>query len=78
MNDAIALLGFAGLAVGLWWIYPPAALVACGSLLLLLGCSGATNDRRRQAIAKRLERIELARSRGEPIRDGIYDPEGNG
>jgi hypothetical protein len=67
MNDMIALAGFVALVVGLWWIHPPTALVIGGTLIFGLGCSGAANDRRRRAIARRTKRIELARSRNEPL-----------
>ena len=37
MKDLLALAGLALLAAGLWWIYPPAALVVVGLVLLAVG-----------------------------------------
>ena len=73
MNDALAFCGFAALAAGLWLIYPPAALVICGALILTLGCCGAANARRDAWRKKLNDRIALAQSRGEPVR-GIFQP----
>jgi hypothetical protein len=39
--DSLALAGVALVAVGLWWIYAPAALLAVGALLVFLGLWGA-------------------------------------
>lgn len=34
--DIVGLLGMALLFAGLWWIYPPASLIVCGLILLVL------------------------------------------
>ena len=39
--DVMVLLGLGLLAGGLWWIYPPLALVVPGALVLIAGVVGA-------------------------------------
>ena len=39
--DSLALAGVALVAGGLWWIYPPLALLELGAVCLLLGIWGA-------------------------------------
>lgn len=39
--DLVAVLGLALIAGGLWTIYPPAGLIACGIILALIGIAGA-------------------------------------
>ncbi len=41
MRDLAALLGFALIFAGCWWIHPPCALIVCGVLLLGLSIWGA-------------------------------------
>ena len=41
--DAMAAAGLALMGGGLWWVYPPAALIVCGLALLALGVAGAKN-----------------------------------
>ena len=36
-NDVLALLGFISLSIGLWWVYPPVALIVGGILLMAVG-----------------------------------------
>ncbi len=40
-NDVVTILGIGCLAGGLWWIYPPAALIVVGLALLGVGLMGA-------------------------------------
>ena len=35
LSDVLAVAGIVAVAVGLWWIYRPAALIAVGAYLLL-------------------------------------------
>lgn len=39
-NDVLAVVGIALLGVGLWWVYPPVALIVVGSLLVKLAIWG--------------------------------------
>jgi hypothetical protein len=39
--DLLALAGLCFLAAGLWWVWPPVALIGVGALCLLLGLYGA-------------------------------------
>lgn len=39
--DLLAATGFALMLTGLWWIYPPAALIVGGGGSLTLACWGA-------------------------------------
>jgi hypothetical protein len=39
-RETSALCGVASAAVGVWWIYPPAALIGVGVLLILLAFRG--------------------------------------
>lgn len=32
-NDVLAAIGISALGVGIWWVYPPAALIVVGALL---------------------------------------------
>ena len=41
LYDILVLAGLVSLAVGLWWIWPPLALVVVGALLLIGGVVGA-------------------------------------
>lgn len=41
LTDILAMIGFGGVAVGLWWISPPYSLIVCGGMLLILGVLGA-------------------------------------
>ena len=72
VNDLLCFAGFAALTVGLWWIFPPVALVAGGGIILALGCCGAVNSRRERELAK--VRAKLKRRRDEQRR--IEDEEG--
>jgi len=40
MRDAVAIAGLVLLGGGLWWIYPPAALVGVGGILMALAIMG--------------------------------------
>lgn len=40
-NDVVTLVGMGCLAGGLWMIYPPAALIAVGLVLIVVGVLGA-------------------------------------
>lgn len=40
LHDIVALLGLISLAAGVWWIYPPAALILVGVILLVVGVVG--------------------------------------
>lgn len=40
--DLSGLAGLASLSVGLWWVYPPAALIVSGAILLALAVFGAS------------------------------------
>lgn len=42
--DALCLLGLALLCVGLWMIYPPAAVIVCGAVLLRMGLRGGSRQ----------------------------------
>lgn len=54
--DLGGLLGFAVLCYGLWSVYPPAAAIVGGALLLLGSCSAAANLRRERSRKARKER----------------------
>jgi len=41
LDDALAVTGTALMGVGLWLIYPPAALVVVGAVMLLVGLYAA-------------------------------------
>ena len=41
--DVIAILGLVLLAAGLWWFWPPLALIVIGALLLILALAGLIN-----------------------------------
>jgi len=43
--DVLALAGFGVAFAGLWWIWPPAALVICGLPVCALGVWGAWRAR---------------------------------
>lgn len=40
LHDVVALLGLISFAAGIWWIYPPAALIAVGVLFLMAAVVG--------------------------------------
>jgi hypothetical protein len=40
-NDAAVMVGGAMLGAGLWWIYPPMALIVVGLALVTFGIAGA-------------------------------------
>lgn len=40
LNDALYLAGLGLVGTGLWWVFPPAALVTCGAVLVVLGRLG--------------------------------------
>lgn len=40
-NDVLTLMGVGCLAGGLWWIYPPAALIVVGIVLIGIGVAEA-------------------------------------
>ena len=46
--DLLAGAGLCGVFAGLWWIYPPAALIVLGGMACTLGVAGA----RAAAIAR--------------------------
>jgi hypothetical protein len=46
-NDMAVMVGGAMLGVGLWMIYPPAALIAVGLALITFGFAGAWNKARK-------------------------------
>ncbi len=46
--DYFSLAGIGCIAVGLWMIYPPAALIAVGLALVVLGILGAWAEARRK------------------------------
>lgn len=46
-HDLGAALGLCLMSVGLWWIWPPVALVVVGLILLLASVSGARRARKR-------------------------------
>ena len=65
-TDLLGLTGFAALVCGLWWIYPPAALVIGGALVCALAAGGAMN-RRLEQERRRLKAEARARYyRNEP------------
>ena len=37
INDILTLVGMVMIFAGLWWVYPPAALVVIGAVLFLAG-----------------------------------------
>lgn len=37
VEDVFSILGLALLAVGLWWVFPPAAFIVVGLLLMAAG-----------------------------------------
>lgn len=39
-HDLLVIVGLICLATGLWWIYPPAALITIGALFLVAGILG--------------------------------------
>lgn len=41
LDDGLAVTGTALIGVGLWLIYPPAALVVVGAIMLLVGLYAA-------------------------------------
>jgi hypothetical protein len=41
LYDACILVGFAGMVTGIWWLAPPAALIAGGLMLLAWGLAGS-------------------------------------
>ena len=53
--DLLALLGVLLLTAGVWWIYPPAALIALGAKLLIFSLWGASKWQQ-GASAKRSSR----------------------
>lgn len=61
--DLLFLCGFAAAAVGLWWVYPPAALIAAGLAVCGLAGSGARNERRQTAIRRMKARVKNERLR---------------
>jgi len=70
--DALFLAGLATAAVGLWWIYPPAALIAGGVTVCALAGFGAVNERRQRELKltrararqERTERMRILRQEG--------------
>lgn len=38
--DVLTLVGLGMVSAGLWWVYPPSALIGCGALLLAAGLRG--------------------------------------
>jgi hypothetical protein len=64
MNDLLAIAGLSSLAGGLWWIYPPAALVICGALVFALAVCGAVNERRQKVRRRLLQRVKRLRTVG--------------
>lgn len=40
LHDILALIGVALLGAGVWWIYPPAALILVGALMIVVGIVG--------------------------------------
>lgn len=42
--DVLALIGTGLIGVGAWWIYPPAALMIVGAILLTLSIFGARRN----------------------------------
>ncbi len=40
-NDVVTIFGIGCLAGGLWWIYPPAALIVVGLAMIGIGLLGA-------------------------------------
>lgn len=68
--DLLFLAGFASAAVGLWWIYPPAALIIPGSVVCILASFGVANERRRKQLARlrrdhRSERMRILKQEGQ-------------
>lgn len=42
--DVVAALGALVVAAGLWWIYPPAGLIALGLVLIATGVLGTRSE----------------------------------
>jgi hypothetical protein len=71
-TDLLGLCGFAALVCGLWWIYPPSALIVGGTLLCGLAAGGAVN-RRRQEDRTRAKRERARYYRNEPAASEFGD-----
>jgi hypothetical protein len=60
LYDLFALAGLALIAVGLWLIYPPAALIVTGAAILTLGIWGAkswTSESARRSSKRQRDRV---------------------
>jgi hypothetical protein len=38
--DVLTVVGLGMVSAGLWWVYPPVALIVCGALLMAAGMRG--------------------------------------
>ncbi|MBF8255861.1 MAG: hypothetical protein HW404_369 [Anaerolineales bacterium] len=58
LADVLAIAGVGMIGVGLWWVYPPLALLTVGSLLLLVSLLHASGESasRGAATGERRER----------------------
>lgn len=43
--DLLTLVGLGMVCAGLWWLYPPAALIICGAVLMAAGMRGEQRGR---------------------------------
>lgn len=41
VNDALGATGLGMLFTGLWWVYPPAAMIVVGGVVAAVGIAGA-------------------------------------
>lgn len=46
--DVLALVGLVFLGIGLWMVYPPAAFIVVGAIVLVFGIVGAASRGRGQ------------------------------
>lgn len=45
LHDTLTLAGAALLCAGIWWVYPPAALILAGAALVAVGVAGRPGAR---------------------------------
>jgi hypothetical protein len=67
--DLLALAGAACVAVGLWWIYPPACLIVSGSALSAAGIVGARAWARLTRSEERAAAARAAKQGGDDAAD---------
>jgi len=49
LHDVLVVAGLVLLGAGLWWVYPPAALITIGALLIAGGVVGFIRTEREKA-----------------------------